>query len=149
MSKQEFLNCKNKYVSGKLQNNMSYVISPNKFHNSCSIIIFVRAGTKHENDSNNGVAHFLEHMLFKGTKKYPTNLKINKRIDQICGSTNAGTTKNMTSYYIKLPAKYILHGLDVLKEIVFHALLDKEEMEKEKKVVIEEINKVFDDSDDL
>ena len=146
--KQEYLNYKNKYVKGILKNGMKYIISNNKFHNSCSISIFTRVGSKHEPDKINGAAHFLEHMLFKGTEKYKTNLEINKRIDQICGSINAGTTKHITNYHIKLPSKYIEEGIDVLNEMVFKSLIDKKEMEKEKHVVIEEINKVFDESGD-
>ena len=146
--KKEYLNYKNKFRKGLLQNNMKYIISSNKFHNSCSIMIFVRVGSKHEPVEINGAAHFLEHMLFKGTETYKTNLEINKRLDKICASVNAGTTKNMTNYYIKLPSKYIKEGIDILNEMVFKSLIDKNEMEKEKKVVIEEINKVFDDSGD-
>ena len=61
---------------------MKYIISSNKFHNSCSIMIFVRVGSKHEHNEINGAAHFLEHMLFKGTETYKTNLEINKRLDK-------------------------------------------------------------------
>lgn len=146
--KQEYLNYKNKFSKGILKNGMKYIISPNKFHNSCSIVIFTRVGSKHESSDINGGAHFLEHMLFKGTEKYKTNLEINKRLDQICASVNAGTTKHITNYHIKLPSKYIKEGIDILNEMVFKSIIDKKEMEKEKHVVIEEINKVFDESGD-
>ena len=147
-TKKEYLNYKNKFKKGLLQNNMKYIISSNKFHNSCSIMIFVRVGSKQEPIEINGAAHFLEHMLFKGTETYKTNLEINRRLDKICATVNAGTNKHLTNYYIKLPSKYIKEGIDILNEMVFKSLIDKKEMEKEKHVVIEEINKVFDDSSD-
>ena len=79
-------------------------------------------------------------MLFKGTKQFKNNLLINKRIDEINASINASTHYNFTNYYITLPSKYLLEGLELLNEIVYEALLDSKELEKEKNVVIEEIN---------
>ena len=66
-----------------------------------------------------GLAHFLEHMLFKGTKKYKTNLILNTKIDEISGNINASTTYNYTNYYINIPSKYLIEALNLLKEMVF------------------------------
>ena len=93
-----------------------------------------------------GLAHFLEHMLFKGTKKYKTNLILNTKIDEISGNINASTTYNYTNYYINIINKYLIEALNLLKEMVFSSKLDSKEIEKEKQVVIEEINSNIDDS---
>ena len=148
MLKKEYLNLKNKIIKGQLDNGLKYIINRNKFHNTCSLVLFIRVGSKHENEKEYGLAHFLEHMLFKGTKKYETNLKFNIKVDELNGSINAGTAKNYTNYHIKLPSKNILEGLDILNQMVFYALVESNELNKEKHVVIEEINKSIDDSED-
>ena len=137
---QIFLNSKSKFKQGILKNDMKYIYNINNFYKSVSIIIYIRVGSKHENKKEEGLAHFLEHMLFKGTKQFKNNLLINKRIDEINASINASTHYNFTNYYITLPSKYLLEGLELLNEIVYEALLDSKELEKEKNVVIEEIN---------
>ena len=148
MLKKEYLNLKNKIVKGQLDNGLKYIINRNKFHKTCSLVLFIRVGSKHENEKEYGLAHFLEHMLFKGTKKYETNLKFNIRVDELNGTINAGTAKNYTNYHIKLPSKNILEGLDILNQMVFYSLIDSKELNKEKHVVIEEMNKSIDDSED-
>lgn len=148
MLKKEYLDLKNKIVKGKLDNGFKYIINRNKFNKTCSLVLYIRVGSKHETEKEYGLAHFLEHMLFKGTKKYNTNLKFNQKVDELNGSINAGTAKNYTNYHIKLPSKNINEGLDILNQMVFHSLIDKEELDKERYVVIEEINKGIDDSED-
>ena len=149
MLKKEYLDLKNKIVKGKLDNGLKYIINRNRFNKTCSLVLYIRVGSKHENEKEYGLAHFLEHMLFKGTKKYNTNLKFNERVDQLNGYINAGTSKNYTNYHIKLPSKNINEGLDILNQMVFHSLIDKKELDKERHVVIEEINKGIDDSGGL
>ena len=73
---------------------------------------------------------------------------LNKKIDSLGAHTNASTDKNYTCYYLKLPSENILEGIKVLKEMVYDSKLDTKELEKEKEVVIEEMNKTFDDSED-
>ena len=85
-------------------------------------------------------------MLFKGNRSYPKYIDLNKKIDSLHGETNASTHKNMTMYYLKLPGKNFREGLELLREMVFFSLLDTQELEKEKEVVIEEINKNIDES---
>lgn len=134
---------------GKLSNGLSYILNPNKKFNSCCIYIYIRIGSKHEKPEEYGMAHFLEHILFKGTEKYKTNIELNKKIDSITGFTNASTAKNYTNYFLKLPFTNLEEGLDLLKEMVFCSLLNLKELEKEKDVVLEEMNKTFDDSEDF
>ena len=133
---------------GILKNNLKYVLNQDKKFRSTTIFIFIRVGSKHENNTEQGMAHFLEHLLFKGTKKYKTNMILNKKIDSLGAHTNASTDKNYTCYYLKLPSENILEGIKVLKEMVYESKLDPKELEKEKEVVIEEMNKTLDDSED-
>ena len=133
---------------GILKNNLKYVLNQDKKFRSTTIFIFIRVGSKHEIEEEQGMAHFLEHLLFKGTKKFKTNMILNKKIDSLGAQTNASTDKNYTCYYLKLPSENILEGIKVLKEMVYESKLDTKELEKEKEVVIEEMNKTFDDSED-
>ena len=133
---------------GILKNNLKYVLNQDKKFRSTTIFIFIRVGSKHETEQEQGMAHFLEHLLFKGTKKFKTNMILNKKIDSLGAKTNASTDKNYTCYYLKLPSPNVLEGIKVLKEMVYESKLDTKELVKEKEVVIEEMNKTFDDSED-
>ena len=146
MDKKKYLNLKNKYQKGKLPNGLKYICSPNNLHNSCSIVFLVRVGSRNERTMEYGFSHYLEHMLFKGTKKWKSYKTLNQKIDNLQASSNASTYKNMTRYYFKLPGKNFKEGLELMTDMVLHSILDSRELEKEKKVVIEEINKTIDDS---
>ena len=138
---------KEKLKKGKLKNGLQYILNQDNSYKSTSIFIFVRVGSKHEKEKEFGMAHFLEHLLFKGTKKFKSNIILNKEIDNLTGTTNASTGKNFTNYYIKLPTDNLQKGLIVLKEMVFESIIETKEFIKEKDVVIEEMNKTFDDSE--
>ena len=132
---------------GELKNGLKYILNNDNSYKSTSIFMFVRVGSKHEKEKEFGMAHFLEHLLFKGTKKFKSNIDLNKEIDNLTGTTNASTGKNFTNYYIKLPTENLLKGLVVLKEMVFESIIETKEFIKEKDVVIEEMNKTFEDSE--
>lgn len=146
MNQKKYLNLKNQYTIGKLPNKLKYIVSPNPYHNTVSILFMVRVGSRNETSQEYGLAHYLEHMLFKGNRTYPTYQKLNLKLDQIHAETNAYTHKHYTAYYIKLPSRNFDIGLEVLREMIFYSNLEPKELEKEKKVVIEEINKTIDDS---
>lgn len=109
-----------------------------------NIGIFIKSGTKNEINENYGCAHFLEHMLFKGTKRR-TAKDIAEIIDGIGGVINAYTTHEFTAFYTKTLKEEANTALDVLNDMLFHSLIDQEEIEKEKKVILEEINMYEDD----
>ena len=109
---------------GTLKNNLKYVLNQDKKFRSTTIFIFIRVGSKHENEQEQGMAHFLEHLLFKGTKKFKTNMILNKKIDSLGAQTNASTDKNYNCYYLKLPSSTILEGIKVLKEMVYDSKLN-------------------------
>lgn len=106
---------------------------------SVSFGIWIRAGVRHENNVNNGISHLLEHLLFKGTKTRDMK-KIKEEIEGRGGSFNGFTTEEFTCYLVKLLAKDAGLGVDILSDMVLNPRLDEKEVEKEKGVVIEEIN---------
>ncbi len=107
---------------------------------SATVLVMAGAGSRYESKKNNGISHFLEHMAFKGTPKRPSALAISSLIDGIGGEFNAFTGKETTGYYIKAGKNNVELCLDVLSDMLMNSLLDEKEIEKEKGVVIEEIN---------
>lgn len=112
---------------------------------SATVMVMVGAGSRYENKANNGISHFLEHMAFKGTVKRPTAMDISTLIDGMGGEFNAFTGKEVTGYYIKSAADNIYLSLDVLSDMLQNSKLDSAEIEKEKGVILEEIN-LYEDS---
>lgn len=115
---------------------------------SVSSGILVGAGSRLETPQNNGISHFIEHMMFKGTEKR-TAFEISDAIDSIGGQINAFTTKETTCYYTKSTAEHTEKAVEVLSDIFFNSVFDESELEKEKGVIIEEINMNEDTPDDL
>jgi len=103
-------------------------------------LVMVGAGSRYENKKINGLSHFLEHMFFKGTTKRPTALDISSVVDGIGGEFNAFTSKEYTGYYVKAASKHMDLSLDVLSDMILHSKFDSAEIEKEKGVIMEEIN---------
>ena len=115
---------------------------------SVSIGVFVGVGSANETPDNNGISHFTEHMLFKGTESRSA-FEIAETIDGIGGQINAYTSKQMTSYYTVSVDEHLETCLDVLSDIFFNSVFDDEQLNKEQKVVLEEISMVEDTPDDL
>lgn len=115
---------------------------------SVSIGIWIATGSRYENEANNGISHFLEHMLFKGTEKY-TAREIAEVFDGIGGQVNAFTSKEYTCFYAKVLDEHFDIALDTLSDMLLHSAFQQEEMDKEKKVVIEEIRMYQDTPDEL
>lgn len=110
---------------------------------SCAIGVFVGAGSRNENKDNNGVAHFIEHMLFKGTERR-TAFDIANATDCLGASANAYTSKTNTVFYVSGLAEYLPEYMDVMSDMLFHSTFTEENMEKERGVILEEI-KMYDD----
>lgn len=115
---------------------------------SVSIGIWVEAGSRKESEQNNGVSHFIEHMLFKGTKNRSAK-DIAEAFDNIGGQINAFTSKECTCYYAKVLDNHIDIAIDVLSDMFFNSLFDKEDIAKEKSVIYEEIKMYEDSPEDL
>ncbi|MCB1163301.1 MAG: pitrilysin family protein [Candidatus Krumholzibacteriia bacterium] len=115
---------------------------------SVSIGAWVRCGSRDEGAQHNGITHFLEHMVFKGTERRSA-LEISLAIDRVGGQLDAFTTKELTCFSARVLAEYVDTALDVLGDMLGHASLDGELIDVEKQVVVEEIRNVLDDPDDL
>lgn len=126
------------------KNGLRSVLFPMKNTKSVTVLVLVGAGSKFEEKKENGTAHFLEHMCFKGTKKRPRTFDISKEIDAVGGIINAFTSKDYTSYYVKVDSSHLELAIDIVSDIFLHPLLQEQELEKERGVIIEEIKMIED-----
>ncbi|MEY4697297.1 MAG: hypothetical protein RIT14_1725, partial [Pseudomonadota bacterium] len=115
---------------------------------SASAGVWVTAGGRHERAEQNGIAHFLEHMAFKGTKKRSA-LKIAEEIEDVGGYINAYTSREMTAYYARVLSPDVALALDVIADIVLNPVFDKKEIETERHVILQEIGQALDTPDDI
>ena len=115
---------------------------------SASIGIWVQAGGRHERPEQNGIAHFLEHMAFKGTKTR-SPLQIAEAIEDVGGYINAYTSKDMTAYYARVLSADVGLALDVISDIVLNPVFDPREIETERNVILQEIGQTLDTPDDI
>lgn len=106
--------------------------------NSLALGIWINAGGRFENEGNKGISHFLEHLLFKGSRKYSCR-KIKESIEGIGGALNGFTSEELTCYLVKIPADYLEIALQVLSDMVINPVLSALDIEKEKTVILEEI----------
>jgi predicted Zn-dependent peptidase len=135
-------------VNKTVLNNGVRVISENIPHAySVSIGIWVANGSRHERRESNGVAHFIEHLLFKGTKRRSA-LEIAREIDSVGGILNAFTGREFVCYYAKVLDAFLPKAVDLLSDIFLNSVFDPEEIEKERKVILQEINMLEDTPDD-
>jgi predicted Zn-dependent peptidase len=105
---------------------------------SVTVLVFARAGSRYETNEERGISHFLEHMFFKGGKKYPDTKAVSAAIDGLGGDFNAFTGKEYAGYYVKIAAEHVGLACDVLSDMLLHASFPQEEIEKERGVIIEE-----------
>lgn len=123
-----------------LPNGLRIITVPMPSFESATVLVMAGAGSRYETKKNSGISHFLEHMAFKGTEKRPTAMDISSLIDGMGGEFNAFTGKETTGYYIKSAKDKVETSLDVLSDMLMHSKFDPDEIEKEKGVIIEEIN---------
>lgn len=136
------------YIIEKLDNGIKVVMEKIDYVNSVTIGLIVNNGSVRENKFNNGVSHFIEHMLFKGTHNRSPK-QIAESIDDIGGQLNAFTGKEQTCYFAKVLDQHLPIAMDVLSDMLNNSQYLSEEIEKEKGVIIEEINMYQDTPDDL
>src|SRR5687767_9721373 len=106
---------------------------------SVSISFYIGAGSRYETEATSGLSHFLEHMLFKGTERRPTAQQISEAVDGVGGILNGGTDRELTVYYVKVARPHFALALDILVDMLRRPLMEAAEIEKERKVVIEEL----------
>lgn len=131
-----------------LDNNLTIVYNRLSHLKSVSLGVWIGSGSRNETADNNGISHFIEHMVFKGTKNR-TSKDIASEIDNIGGQINAFTSKDCTCFYTSTLDSDIDIAVDVLSDMLFNSLFDVEHIEKEKLVVFEEISMYEDDPEEL
>lgn len=135
-----------KIQQSTLKNGLRIITADLADARSVTANIVVGTGSRYEVFmTNGGVSHFLEHLLFKGTKKYPTAEVIAEAVDAVGGFNNAYTSEDMTLYYIKVPAAHGELALDILADMVANPLIEPAEVDRERGVIIEEMNVWRDD----
>src|SRR3954462_11896328 len=132
------------YERTTLSNGLRVLTAPLGHAQSVACYVMFAAGSRHENESNRGIAHFAEHMFFKGTERRPTAHDIAMEVDSIGGEFNAFTSKEYTGYYIRCAAAQRDQAFDVLVDMLRNSKFDAEELQREKGVIVEEMNMYFD-----
>jgi predicted Zn-dependent peptidase len=127
-----------------LANGVRLLTAPMPNVQSTSCFLMFAAGSRYETPETNGIAHFAEHMFFKGTERRPTSRDISGEVDAIGGEFNAFTGKEYTGYYVRCAAEHAPVAYDVLVDMIRHSRFEPEEIEREKGVIIEEMNMYFD-----
>lgn len=132
----------------QLANGVRVVTSRMDHVRSASLIITFAAGARHETDEQAGISHFLEHMVFKGTSQRPDPITITREIEEVGGILNAGTSREHTNYWVKVPSVHLEKAFDVLADMLLDSTIRQEELEKERWVIFEEIHGIHDTPDD-
>jgi predicted Zn-dependent peptidase len=127
-----------------LDNGLRVLTADLPYAQSVAVIVMLAAGSRYETDETSGIAHFSEHMFFKGTEQRPSAKEIAGAIDAIGGEFNAFTGKEYTVYYVKCAAEHRDVALDVLVDMLRNSLFEAEEIEREKGVIVEEMNMYYD-----
>lgn len=133
------------YERTTLQNGLRLLTTHMPGTRSASIVFFFTVGSRYEENALAGISHFIEHMLFKGTRRYPTARLISETIEGVGGSFNASTGKELTSYIARVPSEHVSIVMDVLADMIRQPLFDPAEIEKERGVILEELSSTRDD----
>src|SRR5947199_2581490 len=127
-----------------LDNGLRLLTADLPYAQSVAVIVMLAAGSRYETDETSGIAHFSEHMFFKGTERRPSAKEIAGAIDAIGGEFNAFTGKEYTAYFVKCAAEHRDVALDVIVDMLRNSRFAAEEIDREKGVIIEEMNMYFD-----
>jgi len=134
-----------KPISKNLKNGMRGIVVPMTGSASMTLMVLVRVGSRYEDKEINGASHFIEHLMFKGTKRRPNAQVISRELDRYGADYNAFTSKDMTAYYIKMDSAKAPLAIDMLHDMLFHSKYDSKEIDRERNVIIEEI-KMYEDN---
>lgn len=128
-----------KFNKEVLPNNLRVISVPFDNVQSMTVLILSKVGSRFETKNLNGISHFLEHMTFKGTKKYPSTVELSSRLDGIGAEFNAFTSKEYTGFYVKAASSHIPLVVDILTDMILNPLVPHQEVERERNVILEEI----------
>jgi predicted Zn-dependent peptidase len=123
-----------------LKNGLRIITVPQKNTQAVTVLVLVGTGSKYEKKETNGISHFVEHMFFKGTKKQPQAIDVAETLDRVGGIYNAFTGEENTGYFAKVASSHLDLALDWVSDIYFNSVMPEKEIEKEKGVIIQEIN---------
>ena len=135
------------YRKTTLENGLTVITESMSDVRSVSIGIWIKTGSRYEEESLSGISHFIEHMIFIGTEKYAAK-DIAMEIDSVGGTLNAFTSREYTCFYIKVLDEHLALGFNLLAHIVLHSIFPDEELEKERQVILEDIKMGEDNPDD-
>ncbi|MBU1895966.1 insulinase family protein, partial [Patescibacteria group bacterium] len=127
------------HESYQLKNKANICLIPQLDTKSVTVLVMYPVGSRYESEKMQGVSHYIEHLMFKGTKKRSSTLILTREIDRLGANYNAFTGKEYTGYYIKVDADYTRTAVDILSDMLFDSKFDAREMEREKTVIVEEI----------
>ncbi len=130
----------NKYKKTILSNKVPIISVPVPGAQTTTALMIFKTGSRHETRQNNGISHFLEHLFFKGTERRPNTLAIAGELDSLGCEFNAFTSKEYTGYWVKATESKLPQALDILGDMILNSKFDVEEIEREKGVIIEELN---------
>jgi len=128
------------YQLTSFSNGLKVITAPMKNTKAVTVLFLIGVGSRYEDKNLNGISHFLEHMVFKGTKKRPTVLDISMALDSVGASYNAFTTEEYTGFYVRAASEHFDLALDIIFDVLYNAKFDPAEIDKEKGVIAEEIN---------
>jgi len=128
------------YKKEKLKNKLRLISSQLKDTQTVTVLVFIKTGSRYETKDISGISHFLEHMMFKGTEKRKNTLVISEELDSVGAEYNAFTGSEYTGYYIKADYTHLNLALDMISDMLINSKFRKKDIEKEKGVVVEEIN---------
>lgn len=137
------------YHKTTLKNGVRVVTGPMSGVRSASLIFYYNVGSRFEDPNIQGVSHFLEHMLFKGTEKRPDPMMVSQEIEGVGGILNAATGRESTNYWCKTPSTHLELAYDVLADIQLNSVIDPSELDKERSVIVEEIRSTQDSPEEL
>ncbi len=134
----------NSWTVATLPNGLRVVVTPIPTAQSAAASLWVGVGSRDETPATNGLSHYIEHMLFKGTERRPTAAMISETIEGAGGGLNAFTTKEVTCYWNNLPYERVATGIDVLADMIQHSVMESVEVERERTVVQQELRRAKD-----
>lgn len=135
---------KNSFKKTTLKNGLRIITVPAKNTKTVTVFVLVGTGSKYETKDINGISHFLEHMFFKGTKKYPSTLKLIELLDKIGGRYNAFTSEEYTGYYAKVDASHFDLALNWVSDIYLNSKIEEKEINRERGTILQELNMYLD-----
>lgn len=133
-----------KFIKHTYEDGLRLILASDPAKEVATVLVMAGVGSRYEDDNIAGISHILEHMHYKGTKKWPTAMQVAEYIENIGGEHNAFTSKEYTGYYVKAAGKYLDKALTFLSSIITEPLFPKDELEREKGVILEEV-KMYED----